>query len=165
MCKTAKYETQISPFQSLLHKSQTCFSLIFHFSEGLTIYSGFPCGSAGLRICLQCGRPGFDPWVGNILWRREKLPPPVFWFGEFHGLCSPWGCKELDRTEWLSPCIQLQNPEAWATYSTPASICFSCLITQQMVNSTSKTCLEFYPLLYSTYMTLLDVSFLLCFAE
>ena len=22
------------------------------------------------RIRLQCGRPGFDPWVGNIPWRR-----------------------------------------------------------------------------------------------
>ena len=23
------------------------------------------------RICLQCRRPGFDPWVGKIPWRRE----------------------------------------------------------------------------------------------
>ena len=35
-------------------------------------------------------------------WRRERLPTPVFWPGEFHGLCSLWGCKELDTTEWLS---------------------------------------------------------------
>ena len=34
-------------------------------------------------------------------WRRESLPTPVFWPGEFHGL-SPWGRKELDMTEWLS---------------------------------------------------------------
>ena len=27
---------------------------------------------------------------------------PVFWPGEFHGLYSPWGCKELDMTERLS---------------------------------------------------------------
>ena len=27
--------------------------------------------------------PGFDPWVGKILWRRERLPPLVFWPGEF----------------------------------------------------------------------------------
>ena len=27
----------------------------------------------------QCGRPGFDPWVGKITWRREQLPTPVFW--------------------------------------------------------------------------------------
>ena len=24
---------------------------------------------------------------------------PVFWPGEFDGLCSPWGCKESDMTE------------------------------------------------------------------
>ena len=44
----------------------------------------------------------FDPWVGKIPWSRERLPTPVFWPGEFHGLCSPWGRKELDTTEQLS---------------------------------------------------------------
>ena len=47
-----------------------------------------------VRICLQWGRTGFNPWVGKIPWRRERLPTPVFWPGEFHGLCSPWGHKE-----------------------------------------------------------------------
>jgi len=42
-------------------------------------------GASHLRICLQCGRPGFDPWVEKIPWRRERLPTPVFWPGEFHG--------------------------------------------------------------------------------
>ena len=62
----------------------------------------FPCGSAGKKICLQCRRPGFDPWVGKIPCRRERLPTPVFWPGEFHGQYSPLGCKESDMTEWLS---------------------------------------------------------------
>ena len=26
------------------------------------------------------------PWVGKMPWRRERLPTPVFWPGEFHGL-------------------------------------------------------------------------------
>ena len=30
------------------------------------------------------------------------LPTPVFWPGEFHGLYSPWGCKELDVNGCLS---------------------------------------------------------------
>jgi len=30
-----------------------------------------------------------------IPWRRERLPTPVFWLEEFHGIHSPWGCKEL----------------------------------------------------------------------
>ena len=45
---------------------------------------------------LQCGRPGFNPWIGKIPWKREWLPTPVFWPGEFHGQrslvgYSPWG--------------------------------------------------------------------------
>ena len=32
-------------------------------------------------------------------WRRERLPTPVFWPGEFHELYSPWGRKESDMTE------------------------------------------------------------------
>ena len=38
----------------------------------------------------------------KIPWRRERLPTPIFWPGEFHGLYSPWGCKEVDTTEGLS---------------------------------------------------------------
>ena len=45
---------------------------------------------------------GLDPWVGEILWRRERLPTPVFWPGEFHRLYSPPGGKESDRAERLS---------------------------------------------------------------
>ena len=43
--------------------------------------------------------PGFDPWVGKIPWKKERLLTPVFWPGEFHGLNS-W--KESDLTERLS---------------------------------------------------------------
>ena len=28
-------------------------------------------------------RPGFDPWVGKIPWKRERPPTPVFWPGKF----------------------------------------------------------------------------------
>ena len=41
----------------------------------------------------------FDLWVGKTPWRRERLPIPVFWPGEFHGMYSPWGHKESDTTE------------------------------------------------------------------
>ena len=57
-----------------------------------------------VRICLQCRRPRFDPWVGKIPWRKECLPTPVFLPGESHGRrslagYSPWGCRESDMTE------------------------------------------------------------------
>ena len=33
----------------------------------------------------KCRRPGFSPWVGKILWRREWQPTSVFLPGESHG--------------------------------------------------------------------------------
>ena len=44
----------------------------------------------------------WETWAGKIPWRRERLPTPVYWPGEFHGLYSLWCHKELDPTEWLS---------------------------------------------------------------
>ena len=98
-----------------------------------------------LRICLQCGKPGFDPWVGKIPWRRELLHTPVFWPREFCGLCSPWAQKEWDMTEWLtfnltwlsaeacgifhcglcSPECGLSSCSIWATYPTICGLLFS----------------------------------------
>ena len=73
---------------------------------------GAPCAVAGLSRWLsgkesacQRRRCGFDPWVGKTPWRRERLPIPVFWLGEFHGPYRTWGRKELDMTEWLSLCL------------------------------------------------------------
>ena len=62
---------------------------------------GFPGGSDSKKICLQCKRPGSDPWVGKTSWRREWLSTSVFLPGEFHGQkslvgYSPWGRRELD---------------------------------------------------------------------
>ena len=52
-------------------------------------------------------RPGFNPWVRKIPWRREQLPTPVYLPGEFHEQrslvgYSPWSRKELDTTARLS---------------------------------------------------------------
>ena len=50
---------------------------------------------------------GSIPGVGNVPWRREWLPTPVFLPGEFYGKrslvdYSPWGRKEVEMTEKLS---------------------------------------------------------------
>ena len=57
-------------------------------------------------ICQRrrCKRPGFNPWVGKIPWRRERQPTPEFLPGESHEqmslVCySPWGRKESDMTK------------------------------------------------------------------
>ena len=56
----------------------------------------------GEQIVIEstCNAGDLDliPWVGKIPLRRERLPTPVFWPGEFHGLYSPWGHKQSDTT-------------------------------------------------------------------
>ena len=67
---------------------------------------GLSCNSKWWRICLQCSRPRFDPWVGKILWRREWQSTPVFLPGESHGQdpgkLHLWNHRELDTTEQLT---------------------------------------------------------------
>ena len=66
---------------------------------------------------LQYRRSGFSLCVGKIPWRRERLPTPVFWPGEFHGLYSPWGHKESDTTERFSlHNVYMWNLERWYRY-------------------------------------------------
>ena len=55
---------------------------------------GVPDGSDGKESTCNAGDLGSIPGLGRTPWRREWLPTPVFWPGEFHGLCSPRGCKE-----------------------------------------------------------------------
>ena len=43
------------------------------------------CGSDSKSVCLQCGRPGLDPWVRKIPWRRRWQPTPVLLPGKI-----PW---------------------------------------------------------------------------
>ena len=44
-----------------------------------------------------------ETWVQSLGWedtlQKGKLPIPVFWPREFHGLYSPWGHKELDNAK------------------------------------------------------------------
>ena len=53
---------------------------------------------------LVKNRPAMrETWVQSLGWNdpleKGKLPTPVFWSGEFHGLYSPWVHKESDTTE------------------------------------------------------------------
>ena len=64
---------------------------------------GFSGGSDG-RICLQCGRLKFDPWVGKIPWRIAWLSTPIFLPGEFHGQRSLvcWVRLQRVRHDWAT---------------------------------------------------------------
>ena len=54
-------------------------------------------------LLSNCRRPGFNPWVGKIPWRRKWKTTPVLLPGKFHGWrslvgYSPWDRKESDMT-------------------------------------------------------------------
>jgi len=56
------------------------------------------------RICLQCKRPKFNPWVGKTPWRGKWQPTPVFLPGKSlqeRSLVgySSLGCKESNTTD------------------------------------------------------------------
>ena len=99
-------------------------NMIQPFTIGM-IYSkfGLPLWLRWKRICLQCRRPRFNPWVGKIPWKRERLPTLVFLPGEFHRQrslvgYSLWDHKELDMTEWLTPSLQV----SFKVYSFKANV-------------------------------------------
>ena len=85
----------------VLRRGPCMAGFIFLFKVSLK-WVDFPDSSVGKESACNVVRPGFDPWVGKITWRRERLPTPGFWPGEFHGLYSTWGHKESDTTEQLS---------------------------------------------------------------
>ena len=94
----------------------------------------FPGGSDGKESACLCRRPGFNPWVGKIPWRRAWQPTPGFLPGESHGqrspvVYSPWGCKDLDMTEatshaytYVSTCVYIAIREGDGT-----PLQYSCL--------------------------------------
>ena len=90
--------------KSLLQHHSLKASILWH-SASFMIQLSHPYVTTGKTIALtrrtfvlQCRRPGFNLWVRKIPERRESLPTPVFWPGEFHGLYRPWGHKESDTT-------------------------------------------------------------------
>ena len=97
-------------------------------------------------------RLGFDPWVGKIPWRREWLPTPVFWPGEFHELYSPWGHKESDTTERLSLFSYLVFPILLLS-----SISLHC--------SLKKAFLSLLAILWNSAFSWVYISLLLCFSQ
>ena len=63
---------------------------------------GFPDSSVGKESACSAGGPGLIPGSGRSPGEGIRLPTPVFWPGEFHGLYSSWGCNESDMTQRLS---------------------------------------------------------------
>ena len=75
--------------------------------ESLKRKNGGPQGRGASLIAQLVKKPPAmqETWVWSMDWedplKRERLPTPVFWAGEFHRLYSRWGRKESDTTEQL----------------------------------------------------------------
>ena len=61
-----------------------CLRDIFIWFTAASVYNGYRASPASRwqRICLQCRRPGFNPWVRKIPWGR-KCTTPVFLPGKY----------------------------------------------------------------------------------
>ena len=81
------------PWELGHHSAQGKVSLFFSFVT-----------EASLVAQLVKNLPAmWETWVGKIPWRRERLPTPVFWPGEFpHKEFTNLTRKESDTTEQLS---------------------------------------------------------------
>ena len=95
--------------QRVGHEWATFLSIPLTHLISMQLWGTAPCT---LIASYQCF-PAIElaPELGKFCWRRNRLPTPVFWPGEFHGLYSPWGCKESDTTEW--PSLYKQYMEKW----------------------------------------------------
>ena len=74
------------------------------------------------------GDLGSIPGVGKIPWRRERLFTPVFWPGEFHGLYSPWGCKEWTGPSDFHLSVLHMVTYVFPCYSPNLSLSFLCCV-------------------------------------
>ena len=72
-------------YSSLFYTVNLCCLSILYYNSVYLLASWASPVAQWKRICLQCRRHGFDPWMGKILWRRAWQPTPVFSPGEF-----PW---------------------------------------------------------------------------
>ena len=82
--------------------SDTLSRNTLHNKEGKSLISGWKSLAVqSVKNPPVMQRPGFDPWVRNIPWRREWQPTTLFLPREFHGQRSLEGCscKQLDMTE------------------------------------------------------------------
>ena len=101
-CKKSYYPKELGPNRGMGDRCPTRLQNC----HGPVAAIGFLWWLRWQSICLQHGRPGFNPWIGKISWRRKWQPTQVVLPGKFHGWrslvgYSPWGHRESDTTERL----------------------------------------------------------------
>ena len=112
MCQKFRKKKPIS----LSYSNFSKWLLLDPFKQGL------PCGSAGKESTCNAGDLGSIPGLGKIPWRRERLPAPGLWPGEFQ-TAGPWGQRvghhwvtftftlsRLQRMEEVDLCLGFHYP-------------------------------------------------------
>ena len=112
----------IFPSEGFLHVHFNLASLIL----------GLPWWLRQYRNHLQCGRPGFDPWVGKISWRAWQ-PTPVSFSGESQRQrslagYSLWGHTESHTTEVTQHAYTQIFSKMFPLLSQPKEVVFSSCI-------------------------------------
>ena len=115
----------ITEHQAELHVLYGSFPLAVCFTQGAGYRCQWSCFSTSHFLLPPVAQlvknlpamwfdPGFDPWVGKMPWRRERLPAALICPGGFRGQSklvgySPWGREELGH-DWVT-----SNP--WARHT------------------------------------------------
>ena len=103
-----QYETQLNLKSSRNQKEKqrelicNIFYLTYYSKYYFNVYFtlGFRGSSSGKEPACRCRRhkgSRFDPWAGNVPWRRKWQPTPVSSPGESHGWRSPESCSPRGR--------------------------------------------------------------------
>ena len=91
-------------------------------------------GSADKESACKAGDLGSIPAWGRSPRRRERLPTPGLWPGDFHGLCSLWGCKESATSGRLSH-----------THTPGTQVGTTCVLTPQAGQAVSPRAEDGFP--------------------
>ena len=109
------------------------------------------------RIHLQWRRPGFDPWVGKIPWRRERPPTPVFLPGESQGQKSlvGYGLESRKESDTTADLAQAYTGALWCGFT-----CSLCLPLQEPGSQHLESFRSIMIFIYlpSTFPTFVDAS-------
>ena len=62
------YEINLRDFYNVRYKNEANTLKILYTNQD---HNGLPWWLRQYSVCLQCGTPGFNPWVGKISWKRE----------------------------------------------------------------------------------------------
>ena len=61
--------------------------------------------ASGKQTACPCRRHRFDPWVGEMPWRKKREPIPVFLPGKYYGQRSMVGYRFVKKKKRKKPLL------------------------------------------------------------